>query len=67
METEKSPAQIKRRKAQDEKRATQPRLPSARISQDEADLLERVKTLSGLSYKDMILIAVADLEKKLNE
>lgn len=67
MEDEKFNAQKKANRNQDKKRASQPRLPSARITEEEFKLLEEVKELSGLGYKDMILNAVALLKDKINK
>lgn len=60
-------SQLKANQAQDIKRAASARLPSARISDDEAALIEDVKVLSGLGGKDMILKAVALLKAELEK
>lgn len=60
-------SQLKANQAQDKKRASLPRLPSARISEEEAAMIEEVKRLSGLGGKDMILKAVALLRDELTK
>lgn len=60
-------SQLKANQAQDKKRAGAARLPSARISDEEAALIEEVKALSGLGGKDMILKAVALLRGELTK